>query len=303
MSQRFLVTGATGFIGKHLCRHLVESNMECHVVVRQSSDLSRLEPYLERIQVHVHDGRSEHLQDLVEKAQPDVCVHLATHFLSRHTTADIGSLIEANVLFGCQLLEAMSQLGIRRFINTGTAWQHYQNEAFNPVCLYAATKQAFQDLARYYQECHQLNFIQLSLHDTYGPMDHRRKLFNLLAEAIKTGQSLQMSPGEQLIDLLHVEDVIAAIMQAAEVISHQDSMRRPVYMLSSKNPIALKALVGLFGEAWGTAVPVQFGARPYRDREVMVPWNTGPILPGWRPRISLQAGLASVIEDYRSPPI
>jgi hypothetical protein len=36
---------------------------------------------------------------------------------------------------------------------------------------------------------------------------------------------------------------------------------------------------------------INFGGRPYREREVMIPWQNGKVVPGWKPYVSLEAGL------------
>jgi hypothetical protein len=53
-------------------------------------------------------------------------------------------------------------------------------------------------------------------------------------------------------------------------------------------------VVELYARVTGRPIEVVWGGRPYRDREVMVPW-TGPRLPGWRPRIALADGLRTLV--------
>jgi hypothetical protein len=48
----------------------------------------------------------------------------------------------------------------------------------------------------------------------------------------------------------------------------------------------------------GRKAHINFGARPYRPRELMVPWSAGQRLPGWMPQVSLAEGLRRCIEEY-----
>lgn len=291
-SRVALVTGATGFVGSHLVRRLVRDGWQVHIVIRPASVLPQ-DPEFMRISAHVHDGTTDGMIHIVGESKPDVVFHLSSLFLAQHRSRDVESLITSNILFSTQLLEAMSAQGICSLVNTGTSWQHYNNEDYNPVCLYAATKQAFEDILAYYTETTPLRAVTLQLYDTYGPNDPRPKLFHLLAKVAKGGETLAMSPGEQLIDLVYIDDVIDAYLCAARQVARMKNGHQ-VYAVSSGSPLKLKELVTLYEQIIGTSLPIEWGKRPYREREVMLPWNRGKVLEGWTPTISLAEGIRRI---------
>jgi len=287
-----LVTGATGFIGSHLVCRLVQEGWQVHIVVRKESAMPNFSEF-SRITVHIHDGTTDVMIDIVGSVKPDIVFHLASLFLSQHESKDVEPLILSNVLFGSQLLEAMRINGVNQIINTGTSWQHYNNQNYNPVCLYAATKQAFEDILAYYTEATSIKAISLHLYDTYGPNDPRPKLFYLLDKTAKSQEVLAMSPGEQLIDLVYIDDVIDAYHCAINELpvlikNHQ------VYAVSSGNPLPLRKLVSIYEKIYGVNLPIDWGKREYRPREVMQPWNSGGLLPNWKPKIELEKGIAAI---------
>lgn len=285
-----LVTGATGFVGSHLARRLVREGWQVHILSRAGSRLPDAGEFAQ-VTNHIHDGSTEGMVRCVALAKPDVVFHLASLFLPQHATKDVEPLIVSNVLFGNQLLEAMRINEISRIINTGTSWQHYNNEDYNPVCLYAATKQAFEALLEYYAQACGVKAITLKLFDTYGPDDPRPKLFHLLSKAAKLGESLDMSAGEQLIDIVHIDDVVEAYLIAAQRLLGGKVSQHECYAVSSGQPLPLKELVQLYAEVTKQTVNVNWGARPYRYREVMVPWHRGNSLMGWSPKIKLSEGM------------
>lgn len=294
-----LVTGATGFVGRHLARRLVREGWQVHILSRAGSRLPEAEEFAQ-VTNHIHDGSTEGMVRCVAQAKPDVVFHLASLFLSQHATKDIDSLNQSNVLFGNQLLEAMKVNKVTRIINTGTSWQHYNNEDYNPVCLYAATKQAFEAIIAYYVQACGVKAITLELFDTYGPDDPRPKLFHLLKKAATTGEPLDMSAGEQLIDLVHIDDVVEAYLVAAKRLLEGSVSQHVIYAVSSGHPMPLKELVLLYAEVTRQTVNVHWGARPYRYREVMVTWDRGEKLPVWSPSITIQAGMKTFLpEDAR----
>lgn len=294
-SKRALITGATGFAGSRLAHRLYQEGWDVNAIIRPHSNTDSLKDMVPDIKVHPHDGTTHHMITIIKEAKPDVVFHLASSVISHHEAEDIEALIRSNVLFGTQLAEAMASNGIRRLVNTGTSWQHFQNESYNPVSLYAATKQAFEDILAFYVETAALQVITLKLFDTYGPHDTRRKFLPLLLKTAENGQTLAMSAGEQLIDLVHIDDVTSAFSLAAGRLLNGEAAKYEEYAVSSGHPIPLNSLVKVFEKVTGRELPIEWGKRPYRPREVMVPWNKGSKLPGWEPKILLEEGLRTLI--------
>lgn len=294
--MKVLLTGATGFIGSQLTQRLVTEGHEAAIVVRPESQLNILQAVLPRIQVHVYDGSYASLLHALQAAQPEVVIHVASLFLAQHKPEDVARLVESNLNFPTQLLEAMSQLGIKQLINTGTSWQHYQNEAYNPVNLYAATKQAFETLLAYYVEAQGFKAITLKLFDTYGPGDTRPKLFSLLRKMARTGEVLRMSPGEQLLDLVYIDDVLDAYLLAMARLP--EVTKAECYAVSNLARLSLRELVRIYGETVGRAVNVEWGGLPYRTREVLEPCTGHELVPGWLARVALADGIVRMEQDW-----
>ena len=288
-----LITGATGFIGTHLASRLIAQRATVVAVVRPTSD-TRLLP--DGVQAIVHDGTTAGLADVVRRAKPDVTFHLAARFVAQHGPDDIAGLIQDNVLFSAQLFEALAGVGCRRVVNMGTGWQHRADAPTRPVNLYAATKQAVQDLLAYFTDASSLRAVTLKLFDTYGPGDRRQKLFTVLRRASETGVPLQMSPGEQLLDLVHVADVVDALLVAAQRAGSNDANPSELFAVSAARRYTLREVIELYSSVTGRRVDVVWGGRPYRDREVMIPWSGDP-LPGWRPAVPLVEGLRTLVSD------
>lgn len=291
-----LVTGASGYLGGRLVARLLSSGWAVHAVVRPTSiPTDATAACLSRI---VYDGTSTSLSWPLEKVAPHVIFHLAAEF--QRGAANLDSLVRANVLFPTHLAEAASAAGCRVFINTATFWQHLAGEAYDPVDLYAATKQAAEDMLFYFHRTGELTCITLMLFDTYGPNDPRRKLLGLLLRSAVTGSALDLSPGEQLLDLTHVDDVAAAFQAAAETALHAD---RPVWERGyvSAERMTVRQLVTMVASATNGLPNVRLGARPYKDREVMTPIIPAPsqALAHWTPRRTLARELPALVAEAK----
>lgn len=154
-----------------------------------------------------------------------------------------------------------------------------------------ATKQAFEDVLKFYVEASKLKVITLKLFDTYGQDDPRPKLFTLLRKVAEEQAELAISPGEQLIDLVYIDDVVDAYFLDAKRLMDNKVSNMEEYAISSGNPISLKELVAVYSRTIGKPLPIEWGGRAYRSREVMVPWNKGKKLPGWKTKIGLIEGI------------
>jgi CDP-paratose synthetase len=293
--MNILVTGATGFIGKSLVPLLQRKGHSVRALIRPTTQTCPLE------QLHVpyilDDGTQELEKLLKQHGHFDGIIHLSSLFLPSHKSVDISPLLTTNILFPTRLLEAAVRTHISWFINTGTIWQHYENKDYSPVNLYAATKQAFESLAQYYIEAHGIRFVTLALSDTYGPGDTREKLLNLWCRIAKTGETLDMSEGQQKIDLVYVDDVADAFAQTVDNISSHD-LNKPTYSVSSGNVVSLRELAILFEETTGRSLNINWGRRPARLREMMTPWKSSVGVPGWQPKMSMQEGILNLWQAF-----
>lgn len=290
--MNILVTGASGFIGSRLSTVLAgEGNHTVYALVREGG---KRDGFAAPVVPVIHDGTVETLIASLRKLEIGGIVHLASLFLAQHTPADIDRLIAANLQFGTQLIEAAAVTGVDWFINTSSFWQHYGNNGYSPVALYAATKQAFEDILQYYRETTPVKIVTLELFDTYGPIDPRPKLFRLLLGQLAASVPLAMSPGEQRMNLLHIDDVIAAFLRLVDLLE-QGAPLAEKYSASARELPTLQEVATLFGQIAGRELSIEWGGRPYRSREFMNPAPVYPPVPGWQQAIPLADGIAQVL--------
>lgn len=289
--MKILITGATGFIGGHLIERLHNDGHQICAVVRITSDTNSLVE--KNIPFFVFNDDINHFVDFLEQERFDGIIHLASLFLAQHKTEDIRSLIDSNVYFSTALIESAVKAHIPWFINTGTFWQHGGNKSYAPVNLYAATKQAFMDIARYYGDIGAINFATIQLSDTFGPNDKRPKIFNLWAKSIEQKEKLGMSPGYQKIDISYIDNVIDAFVQLMKLLSRDDKQKLngSIFAVSSQKVLTLRKLALLFSQTTQETLAISWGEKDYRPREVMTPWKKGKPVPGWKPKVSLEEGI------------
>lgn len=296
--MKIIVTGATGFIGQNLIKQLLNNGHEIVTIVRAASDISTID---NRAEIFNYDGDIENIIEYFQKEHFDGVIHLASLFLATHQPKEIASLIHSNIQFGTEILEASKASDVKWFINTGTFWQHYDNQEYNPVNLYAASKEAFEKIAKFYTQTSDLVFTTIKLNDTFGPHDTRAKVFNLWTKIAASQEKLGMSAGEQIIDISYIDDVVNAYMRLVALL---DEERMPhngqTYVVSNSERMSLKALSKVYEKVTGTVLNIEWGQRAYREREVMSPYDSGKAVPGWKQQYTLEEAIVKTVKEINN---
>lgn len=274
MQKSCLITGATGFVGSNLARKLVGKNWKVTIICRVSSKLDNLDDIKDKIEIFRYNNEINEMINFMKNNKFNIIFHLASLFIAEHKTEDVNNLINSNLLFGTHLLEGMKKSENKLLINTGTSWQHYNSEEYNPVDLYAATKEAFEKIIKYYVEAENIRCITLKLFDTWGENDRRPKLINLLNKFADEGKVLDMSLGEQKLDLVHIDEVTNSFIKAYELLEKDKKLKLDSFGVSSGTQISLRKIVENFENKSGKKLNINWGARSYRKREVMEPIKT-----------------------------
>lgn len=289
---KILITGANGFLGKNLLNFLSSNvNFDVYGIVRKSNNILNINN-----NIFLLDDNFENLPLIINEICPDIVIHTATYFHAEHKVTDIVPIIQSIHIYGNLLLDALknSQKKIF-FINTGTSWQHFNNSPnYNPVCLHSAHKEAFEKIIEFYSAAYDIKYVTVKLFDTYGPNDERNKIINLLIKGFKQKKPLDLSPGNQLMDIVHINDVCDAYQKIINLIITNQSIEKS-YGVSSGEEISLKDIVNIIQQIAGHSIVLNWGARKYRDREVMYNWRNSMLsVPGWLPSIELKDGLKSL---------
>jgi len=291
-----LVTGATGYIGREFVK-AYSTRYNIIILARESSNIVQLE-FLKCTVVKFKSFLE--INNIFNDYSIDGVLHFASSIIVKHNIDQIDNLIDSNIKYGTYLLETCKKYDVKWFLNTGTFWQNYEDEEYNPINLYAATKEAFQDIGKYYTETSNLIFTTIKLNDTFGPNDTRPKIFNLWNQYSKSGEVLDMSEGEQIIDISYIEDVINAFKIMIENLqkdNNNHAYNNKCYVVSSNKKITLKELAKIFEDITDKRVTINWGARPYRDRELMSPYEKGIYVPNWKQKYTLEEAILKTIGE------
>lgn len=303
--ERALVTGATGFLGSHLVRHLVRYGCQVGVLLRRGSNRIRIQDVIDKVDPLEGDLlQPEELYPLVRDFAPKYVFHLAAYGVNRPLESAVGS-VNVNVQGTINLLEACCPLRVAAFLYTGTCYEYgdggspcTENQPVRPPNYYAASKAAGWLFACLYTRLSNLPVVTVRPFQAYGPYQGCRLLIPYVITSALQGVPLRLTPGDQIRDFVFVDDVIDGMIQA---VMNEATIGQTVN-LGSGQGVRVREMVERILDLLGWPVEANFGALEYRKGEV---WDLradiqrARELLNWTPKVPLDEGLQRTVEWYR----
>jgi nucleoside-diphosphate-sugar epimerase len=327
MSRTVFVTGANGFTGSYVCKHLVQRGDRVRALVRKTSKLELLQNV--DVELVYGDLTNAAIADTLAKSLKgvDVVYHIAAVYRTEGVPKKY--FWEVHVEGTRHLLEAAARANVARFVHCSTVG--VQGEIKNPPAteeapyapgdLYQESKVDGEKLARRFFHEHNLSGVVVRPVGIYGPGDTR---FLKLFKFIHNGKFRMLGNGKVLYHLTYVEDLARGILLAGE----KKEALGEVFTIGGNGYLTLAELVERVAKALNVPVPRKsfpvwpvwfagllceiacrpFGLEPplYRRRvEFFIKDRAFDIskakrLLGYQPQVDLDAGLRSTAEWYRT---
>jgi nucleoside-diphosphate-sugar epimerase len=220
--MKTLVTGATGFVGACLTRHLVAQGDEVHLLTRHESDrwrIADLMPDLVDHQVDLRDAAG--VERVVREIRPETVYHCAAYggfAFQRESDAILG----ANFLGTVNLLKACAATGFSLFVNTGSSSEYgckqqpmRESDLLEPLGDYAVAKAAATLYCRSEALLKELPVVTLRLFSPYGPWDDKNRFIPYLLSTLLRGEVPLLSTPSSVRDYVYMDDIAALYLGLA----------------------------------------------------------------------------------------
>lgn len=298
--MKLLVTGATGFIGKNLLPVLLNNGFEVMALVRNES---KMPADLNHTKLALVTTNNPQWKEDIKVYSPDVVIHLAAYLTSADNEQAINQLIESNILFATHILDALQETEISYFINTGTFAEYYKNEAStDPAYLYAATKTAFRSILAYYQSLLNFNIVNVIPYTVYGGIDTQKKLIDIIYQSSKQVIPTQMSPGEQLLDFIHIEDVVDFYLTLLGNLKSITATYTEIHLGTGEGTTP-KQIARIIESVTNKKTNINWGGLPYRSRDTMQSVANKKLpsdVLSWTPKKEIHIGISEYINKLEN---
>jgi len=294
--KRVLLTGAGGYVGRHMIDGLLGRDFEVHGVSQQ---------------VREADARlTWHAVDLFDHdATAALCTSVAaTHLVHLAWETEPGQFWESgnNALWQAaseHLLKSFVQSGGKRAVLAGTCAEYDWTDGHciagvTPLrgqSAYSRAKLAFRDAAIALAEKRELNVAWARVFFSFGPHERKRRLVPAITLALLAGERARCTDGEQLRDFLYVADVADAMAAVADSDFDGD------INIAHGDATTIKQLVALIAAKLDASERVDFGAfpRPANDPPRISADVSGLRSIGWAPHHTLDAAIDETIAWWR----
>jgi nucleoside-diphosphate-sugar epimerase len=268
--MKIAVTGASGFIGRHVLSALQLQDVEVVAVTR---DAARLGGLSNTVRIVEMDIARPSLENFEQMGRPDVLIHLAWDGLTNYKSLHH---FETELPRQYYFLKNMIETGLSSLLVTGTCFEYGMRSGplaadmlTKPNNPYGYAKDALRKQLQFLKSVKSFNLTWARLFYMYGEGQPNTSLYPKLKEAVSRGDKIfNMSGGEQLRDYLPVEEVARQISQLATVRKNIGA-----YNICSGSPVSVRRLVEQWLADNGWEIKLNLGHYPYPDYEPMAFWG------------------------------
>jgi len=304
--KRYLITGASGFVGSNLIRKLIDENKEVTILIREDSDLWRINDLVSKIQTFKTDlSNYGKLEKIISDIDPDFVYHLGTYGGYPFQTS-IQKITQVNILNTINLFESLSKCNnLKLIINFGSSSEYgpkstsmNENDEAVPITPYGISKLTQTKFAKFYSKNMNLPIVTLRLFSVFGPFEEPgRLIFDIITAVIK-GKTIELSSPFPRRDFVYVSDVI----QAIETAIHAKNIIGEIFNIGTGVMRSVQDVVNNVLEIAKSNNKISWKIKQKRVFDDMTPWvsdteKTKKILK-WEPKYSFSDGLSLTYKWY-----
>lgn len=290
-----LVTGASGFIGEHLCRRLSELGANVTGVYlsnRPSAD------HAAWVRLDLTDV--EAVRNCMIAVEPAFVFHLASCVIGRRELDAVLPTFENNLASTIYLMTAAQEVGCcQRLVLTNSVEEPDRgNPNAVPSSPYAASKFAASAYARMFHALYDLPTVIARVFMVYGPdQKDRRKLVPYTVLKALAGEAPELSSGQRKVDWIYVDDVVDGLLQ----LGSKPGLEGETIELGTGVAHTVREVVEEILGQIDPALRGRFGAVTDRamEQERLANADEAQAKASWRAEVALKEGLARTIAWYR----
>ena len=272
-----IITGATGFIGSHLVKLLLENNINVLALGRRNwneVDQKKLIEHQNLTYLKLNMDSIEHLPTQIDRINwkpTNDCVFYNFAWWGKSALSDfeIGYQLQ-NVTWSAKALIAAKKIGCNKFVHVGTMEEaftkkylnldYHTNSEYNRHVIYSVSKMTSRNLLKLLSAEENIGLIVATNSHVMGPHDDKDSFLQVTLQKLINGEDLIFSTGEQYFDVISVGDCANAYKLIGE-----KGYPGSEYWVGSGEARPLKEYVKEMAEIYPSGKELQFGEYTYND--------------------------------------
>ena len=285
-SKTYLITGAAGFVGFHLCKRLLE--LGCTVIgfdnLNDYYDVSLKQARLD-ILLSASSSFTFVKGDLADKAAidglfatyaPSVVVNLAAQAGVRYSIDNPYAYLQSNLVGFLNILEACRHNPVSHLVYASSSSVYGMNDKIpfsttdkvdNPVSLYAATKKSNELMAHCYTHLYGIPSTGLRFFTVYGPYGRPDMAYFSFSKKIMEGEAIKVfNNGDMYRDFTYIDDIVQGMenMLCNPPVENEHGDRYKIYNIGNNKPEKLMYFIETLEQCLGKKaikeyLPMQMG--------------------------------------------
>ena len=299
MNIRAAITGGTGFIGAALVKLLLGDGGQVALLGRANSVHQwRVPDHPRLVRIHADLASLGECEEALKAFRPEVFLHVGWMGVGNQHRNDLSQL--ENIKSTSDSIRLASVAGCRRWVGTGSQAEYgplnrriSEGDPLSPTNLYGAAKVSAWACGEVQGRQAGMEMIWARVFSTYGPGDEAGWMLTDVIGSLLKREIPQLTRGEQIWDYLYIEDAAKALLALAVVPGVAG-----VFNLGSGQARPIREIVTMARNLIDPALPLDFGAIPYRPDQVMhLEADIAKLTQatGWRPEVPLEVGLGNLI--------
>lgn len=297
MKNKFLITGASGFIGSVLLRRLIEQKQEVHLILRKESRTWRIDDLLDKVTIHISDlSNLNELNEIIQKVKPDIIYHLATNG-AYSSQKDANQIINTNILGTWNLLQACNSINYKLFVNTGSSSEYgfkkfamRETDIVEPASYYAVTKCAQTLLCSHIAKQENKPIVTIRPFSVYGPYEEPKRFIPTLMKALLLNEEMNLVNPDIARDYIYIDDMVDAYLKIDELKNNSGEY----FNIGTGIQSTIKETVNIAKKISKKTAKFKWGTMENRNWDTnnwVADISKARQLLNWTPKITLEKGI------------
>lgn len=222
MSESYLITGGTGFVGSALVRRLVHDRKKVSLIVRNKKLSWRLDDVKNKVEVFTSNLNDNSLKNIIEKVRPTHIFHLAAYGVDP-LQDDIDQVIQNNIHGTINLLREVQKVKFSLFIHAGSSSEYgvkeekiKEDSLLEPINHYGVSKAAVTLFCQEIAKQKNLPIITLRIFSPYGPYQQKERVIPWIISNALQNNPIPLTSKKNVRDFIYIEDVVNAFICASK---------------------------------------------------------------------------------------